>query len=226
SGEAEFQIIEINDEVLAGPPMFYTLTGGEVEFIDGYLEIFRVPDPPDAPERPNGTISGSIDVSYTYSTSRVPGGKWYKFHFGDGESDWMQPGSGEQPQASHTWAESGTYEVKVKAKNNFDEESEWSEPFEVGISSLSITGISGGLGITAVIQNNGDTSVSNVEWTINIDGGLFILTKEKSGTILTLGPGESKEVHMRFVFGIGIGFSEDMPIISVTAKVPEEDTSI
>jgi len=217
---AEEQIVEISDEILASPPSFYTLSGGQTELIPGYLEILRIPDPPEVPTRPFGPTNGTIGVEYTYKANKRPSwgnNVWYKFSFGDGsETNWTKVPSMNKPKASHTWSGSGTYEVKIKVKNSHDEESNWSESLIVMISSVTVTNITGGMGITASIENIGNDTVTDIDYTISIDGGLFIIPKEKTGTIDTIAAGEIANIHM-FVFGIGIGLSEDMPRINVSA---------
>ena len=60
-------------------------------------------------------------------------------------------------------------------------------------NQLSIT-IKGGLGVQAVVENTGDTTLENVSWEITVEkaGGIaFVLFGTKSGTIETLQPGEN-----------------------------------
>jgi hypothetical protein len=53
--------------------------------------------------------------------------------WGDGtQSEWIGPfGSGQTGKATHAWMEIGTYEVKVKARDNLYGQSDWSEPTEI-----------------------------------------------------------------------------------------------
>ena len=58
---------------------------------------------------------------------------------------------------------------------------------------LSIT-IKGGLGVQAVVENTGNTTLENVSWEITVEkaGGIaFVLFGTKTGTIETLQPGEN-----------------------------------
>jgi hypothetical protein len=75
-------------------------------------------------------------VEYDFSSSTTdPESEdiFYLFDWGDGtDSDWLGPhNSGETCIASHSWADAGTYEVKVKAKDVLDNESGWSEALTV-----------------------------------------------------------------------------------------------
>jgi hypothetical protein len=61
---------------------------------------------------------------------------FYKFEWGNGEfTDWLGPyDSGDTIQASYVWNIEGTYQVKVRAKDIYDEPSEWSDYRIVSIS--------------------------------------------------------------------------------------------
>ena len=62
--------------------------------------------------------------------------------------------------------------------------------------------IQGGLGVSATFENTGTTALSNISWTISLDGSLIFFGKTKSGVIQTLAPGDSVTVR-DFVIGIG-----------------------
>ena len=60
--------------------------------------------------------------------------------WGDGSSDdWHGPHqSDEEIIIVKTWEEMGTYEIKVKAKDNDELESEWSDPLSVTIPKTKV----------------------------------------------------------------------------------------
>jgi PKD domain-containing protein len=95
--------------------------------------------PPNKPSAPLGSISGRIKTEYTYkSTATDPDNTqdqiYYMFDWGDGTfSDWIkhQPECG--GQASHIWNKQGNYEIKVKAKDIYGRESDWSDPLPVSM---------------------------------------------------------------------------------------------
>ena len=102
----------------------------------------RIKDPleqaPNKPLRPSGPLNGKINEKHTYSTSTTDpqdSQLWYLFDWGDGEnSGWVGPfESGEIGSASYSWSEKGNYEIKVKAKNENDIQSEWSDPLSVSM---------------------------------------------------------------------------------------------
>lgn len=115
------------------------------EDADGFLDEDPAPpmsafwpnDPPYKPSTPIGKINGNPGKTYTYSTStNDPDDNshiWYWFDWGDGiNSGWVGPyASGATLNASHIWSVKGTYSIKVKAKDVFYAESDWSDPLEV-----------------------------------------------------------------------------------------------
>jgi PKD repeat protein len=93
---------------------------------------------PNIPNTPSGPTSIHIGTSGSYSTSTTdPDGDdvYYLFDWGDcTDSGWVGPyPSGTIGSASKTWYETGTYQVKVKAKDIHDAESDWSPSLEVEV---------------------------------------------------------------------------------------------
>jgi outer membrane protein assembly factor BamB len=94
--------------------------------------------PPVIPDPPSGPTSGKSGVKYTFtaSTTELDGNKiYFLFDWGDGDfSDWLGPfDSGMVCSASHTWSSKGTYDIRVKAKDEFDAESDWSDPLSLNL---------------------------------------------------------------------------------------------
>ncbi len=94
-------------------------------------------NPPVKPQPPSGPTSGEAGVEYTYTAVTTdPDGDIisYIFSWGDGttsQTNFMQ--SGQQGSASHSWNEQNTYEIKVKAVDQYGAESEWSNPLLVSM---------------------------------------------------------------------------------------------
>jgi len=106
-------------------------------------KIVVINSPPNKPTI-TGPSSGKAGNSYSYSTSTTdPNGDqvYYWFDWDDGTtSGWKGPyNSGQTVSASHIWAAKGTYQIKVKAKDdpNGDgdlsdgTESVWSDPLPI-----------------------------------------------------------------------------------------------
>ena len=93
-------------------------------------------DPPEKPDAPTGTTFCKIGISYSYSASTTdPDGDqiYFMFDWDDGtNSEWTGPYNTEQTiSMSHIWDVKGTYHIKVKAKDEHGEESEWSDPLPI-----------------------------------------------------------------------------------------------
>jgi hypothetical protein len=104
----------------------------------GGLEVFMDNTAPEKPDAPDGPKSGRKNTQLSYSTSTTdPEGHriYYKFDWGDGsDSGWLGPeNSGEIFSASNSWADKGDYTIKVKAKDEYGEETEWSDPLSISI---------------------------------------------------------------------------------------------
>jgi len=94
-------------------------------------------NPPVKPQPPSGPTSGGCGIEYTYTAVTTdPDGHVisYIFSWGDGttsQTNFVQ--SGQQGSASHSWNEQNTYEIKVKAVDQYGAESEWSNPLLVSM---------------------------------------------------------------------------------------------
>jgi len=55
--------------------------------------------------------------------------------WGDGNySDWVGPfNSGDNCEQSYSWSSEGEYQIRVKAKDDFYGESEWSDPLSISM---------------------------------------------------------------------------------------------
>lgn len=67
--------------------------------------------------------------------------------------------------------------------------------------AVNIT-IKGGLGVSAIITNTGTTTLTNLSWTITLEGKMIIIGKTKTDEIATLTAGESITIK-DFVVGFG-----------------------
>ena len=109
------------------------------------LETIHVPyfwsgwnNPPDKPEKPDGTIVGYTNLSYTFSSRATDPDNdnvRYYFDWGDSTGNWTEfrtPGS--YMSASHSWNETGIYNISVIAEDEYGAMSDyWSEPLTITI---------------------------------------------------------------------------------------------
>ena len=92
--------------------------------------------PPEQPQRPSGEVSGKIKTTYTYSTQTTDADGdqvYYLWDWGDGNfSEWLGPfTSGVTATAEKSWTAKGTYSIRVKAKDVYGNEGNWSDPLAV-----------------------------------------------------------------------------------------------
>ena len=76
-----------------------------------------------------GPLSGHVNLNYEYtfqSTDPEENDIWYIVDWGDGEIEELGPfSSGEETSIYHYWEKKGSYTIKVKTKDVFDDESDW-----------------------------------------------------------------------------------------------------
>jgi len=106
----------------------------------GYLHAFGSVEsnsPPDAPSI-SGNSNGKVGVEYEFRLQAFDPDNnpvSYYIEWGDGSTTgWtFERASGEIYYYDHTWSEKGNYTIRAKAKDVFNEESNWTE-FEIKIS--------------------------------------------------------------------------------------------
>jgi hypothetical protein len=183
--------------------------------------------PPNNPARPDGPTTGGSNIQYSYTTTTTdPESQqvYYLWSWGDSMGSWLGPfDSGSPAQASHNWSMAGDYLVKVKAKDVGGSESGWSDSITVHIEDsphVEIGEITRGFGSVSVqIKNTGGGDAVNVAWSISLQGGLVLLGRQTTGTILKILPGFTPQIQTGFLFGLG------KVTINVTADTAEKTAS-
>jgi len=198
-------------------------------FNDPTLRIRKVSDKPNKPDKPDGPDYGGVGIKYTYTTIGYdPNGGYIKYCFDWGDettswTDWYS--SGQTASLGHSWEKPGEYEIKVKARDQYGLDSEWSESFVVTIVSqapfLDIVKIKGGIGkVSATIKNIGLLDAVDVTCNISVNGGIFgfidVFTDETYETLLV---DEEKTMEASGIFGLG-----KIDVI-VTASYPSANTT-
>ncbi len=134
SGEP-LQVNDVDGTVIAEPGTADIHAGGIVwmDSRNGPADIYwnrflsLSPDIP-VPDGPS-QVKVNEETEFCATTSDPQGDDvYYLFDWGDGtDSGWIGPfESGEEGCASHSWDAQGDYELRVKAKDDADHESEWS----------------------------------------------------------------------------------------------------
>lgn len=160
-----------------------------------------------------GTLDGDIytsDVTVTFSATDAQSGvNVTKFKLDDGAwTDYT---------GAFDVTNDGSHTVRFYSIDNAgNQETEKSSSFTIQHALPVEITIKGGFGVSATITNTGTTDLSNVGWTITLDGSLIFVGKTKSGTIASLAAGESVTVK-----DIVIGFGK----ADITAAVGVTETT-
>ena len=130
---------------------------------------------PNVTNIPSGPTLGDPNVSYNFSvcTNDSNGDQFlYQFDWGDGNfSDWLgYYESNESINTSHTWTNHGEYYIRARAKDVFNNDSNWSDPLNFKtdnvppeIVNVSATPETVGFGFNVTIQANVTDNISGVD---------------------------------------------------------------
>jgi hypothetical protein len=94
--------------------------------------------PPDKPATPCGENEGVRGIEMQFSTSTIESNDnrvYFQWNWDDNTySDWLGPYESEETcYASHSWNDSGSYDIKVRARDEFDLAGGWSDGFDIHI---------------------------------------------------------------------------------------------
>ncbi len=146
-----------------------------------------------------GELEGDVyvsDVTITLAATDDSGIDYTKYKLDDGA--WAMY------TAPFVVSTNGNHTVSfysVDTVGNTESEKTRSFTVQKEVPSVTIT-IKGGLGVSATIKNTGTTNLTDLDWTMNLDGKLIFVGKTKSGTIGSLDVGESVIIN-DFVLGFG-----------------------
>jgi hypothetical protein len=112
----------------------FDINNADIDFcfqIKGYRN-----NPPHQPMKPEGPTEGQYDKDHAYKTITTDDEAdeiYYQWDWGDGQkSDWLGPyGSGVTCSAVHSWHLQGSYLIKVKSRDTWGFESDWSEELTI-----------------------------------------------------------------------------------------------
>ena len=109
----------------------YSTLMGTTLYGDPALSLYPISNPPSKPSTPDGPNSGRININYKFTTSSIdPDGDQtrYLFDWGDGNTTITEyyP-SGETVRISYKWNEQGTFNIRVRAQDEYGTWSAWSD---------------------------------------------------------------------------------------------------
>jgi len=97
-----------------------------------YSNTFLLNQMPAIPNKPEGQTTGKPNTEYLFTTSTIDPDDdqvYYMWRWGDETySEWLGPfNSGETSSATHSWQDTSNYQIRVKAKDINEQETDWSE---------------------------------------------------------------------------------------------------
>ena len=103
-----------------------------------YITTVLVNQAPQNPDTPMGPTNGKPRQELTFSTAAIdPDGDqlYYLWSWGDGtDSGWLGPyDSATKVTASNSWSDVASYGIRVKVKDEYGQESDWSEKLWINI---------------------------------------------------------------------------------------------
>lgn len=146
-----------------------------------------------------GDLEGDIyvsDVTVTLTAMDDSGIEYTKYKVDNGTWTTYSAPFVESTNGNHTVSY-----YSVDTVGNTEAEKTCSFTIQKEVPEVSIT-FKGGLGISATIKNTGTANLTDLDWTMSLDGKLIFVGKTKTGTISSLDVGESVTIN-NFVLGLG-----------------------
>ena len=118
----------------------YNISGGDNQDNYPFMNQTIGNLPPNMPSAPDGPpVAGpNVDISFSTVAVDLEGDSlYYLWDWGDGNfSEWIGPFNSSEPMATnYSWNETGIYDIRVKVKDIYELESEWSEPHNISIAT-------------------------------------------------------------------------------------------
>lgn len=123
----------------------YSTLMGTTLYGDPTLSLYPISNPPSKPSIPDGPNSGRTNINYQFTTSSndIEGNKIrYLFDWGDGNQTFTDyHTSGETISNSYSWNQEGTFDILVRAQDEFGVWSDWSDPLPVNMPKNKLISI-------------------------------------------------------------------------------------
>jgi hypothetical protein len=108
-----------------------------------YHDTFLLNQKPEIPSTPDGPTNGKPRTEYTFTTRTIDPDDdqvYYYFSWGDGSnSGWVGPyTSGDTASVTNSWSDTASYAIKVKAKDENGQETNYSEQVWIHISKSRV----------------------------------------------------------------------------------------
>jgi hypothetical protein len=161
-----------------------------------------VNDPPvaDFTWSPENPLEGQM-ILFNASNSDDPDGTLTLY-----EWDWNNDGISEEnhttPIATHSWPQAGAYPVTLKVTDDQGATNTITKTVSVSEITVQID-IKGGLGVKAIITNNGTSDLTTVSWSIHVKGGILSRINITMTGAMSIPVGASFTISTGVFFGFG-----------------------
>ena len=181
-----------------------------------WVNIRDYNNPPYAPDKPSGPTICKKNMDYEYSTNATdPDGDkiYYKWDWNDNTtSEWLGPApSGQTHVTHHKWSQWGLYKVRVKAKDVYGGEGNWSDKLWVYVRLLSGFDVSPSAYLqssqTVYFNDYSQSYYEIVNWTWNFGDGNFAYAQNTSHTYTADG-----------VYNVTLTVTDNMSVSNVSSQ--------
>ncbi len=191
--------------------------GGISNWSDGLgIIVYENNHPPTIPLI-SGNLSGFINqVSiFTFSSfDQDYNALLYYIDWGDHtNSGWVGPfNTSDSLILGHAYSSPGQFSITAKAKDIFDFESAFSDPFLFHVQAPMISfdiATKGLFSVTIKISNIGEVDAHNIRWSLSCPTGFFLTGSHSSGNISSISSGQEIIIKSEPIIGIAVS----VPII-------------
>jgi hypothetical protein len=177
-------LIIVNILVLFGA-CFLPITSGNL------IENYNLNNPPNKPIIKNSAWVGKLERMQNYiadTTDPDDDEIYYRMDFGDGNiTNWFGPFySGEGCVFSYNFSSEGNYSIRAQAKDIHDNESDWSDPFNVFIISVNSLKKTFLLGLVYDVEENRDFYLCKAKFIIHLSFNPLVFMILKSDELIII----------------------------------------
>jgi len=169
----------------------------------------------------SGEFPDICAIGTTLYATYISGGNLFKVFSEDGGATWSQAEQVNDIDGTVVAMENSVDVHKAGIVWVDERGEDWDVYYDglidIPLPKLEIEQIAGGIGVSAVITNSGEADATDVEWSITLDGTVF-LGSETTNTIPSIAVGDSVAIKSGFPLGFG---AID---ITITAQCAEESS--
>jgi PKD repeat protein len=143
-------------------------------------------------------------ITFDASASHDPEGAITLYEW-DWDNDGIYDDADSNPTIMHSWTNSGNYPVTLRVtddENATDTIAKTVNVTEVALD-LTIGDFIGGIGISAMVTNAGNSTATNITWSIDLRGKMILHGSHWTGNISSLLSGDTAKIKTGLILGFG-----------------------